>query len=137
MYLHENVVVSCHKPYFTNTHVNRSITDLTTTVDRPFILRGAHGRRGEVGWFDAVLLDVALCADESATALLRAEGVGGTACDGLLADAGTVLILSSNLGGRGVRKDEEDGDRRPGEDDGGEDLHLAWRAISSRCNWDN
>lgn len=96
-----------------------------TTVDGPFILRCAHGRRRKIGWFDAVLLDVALRANESATTLLRAEGVGGTACDGLLADAGTVLVLSPNLGGRGVGKDEEDGDRRPGEDDGGEDLHLA------------
>ena len=72
-----------------------------------------------------MLLDVARRANEPATALLRAEGVGGTACDGLLADAGTVLVLSPNLGGRGIGKEEEDGDRRPGEDDGGEDLHLA------------
>lgn len=57
-----------------------------------------------------MLLDVARRANEPATALLRAEGVGGTACDGLLVDAGTVLILSPNLGGRGVGKDEEDGD---------------------------
>ena len=57
-----------------------------------------------------MLLDVARRADEPATALLRAEGVGGTACDGLLVDAGTVLILSPNLGGRGIGKEEEDGD---------------------------
>lgn len=57
-----------------------------------------------------MLLDVALRANESATTLLRAEWVGGTACDGLLADAGTVLVLSPNLGGRGIGKEEEDGD---------------------------
>lgn len=49
--------------------------NLTATIDRPLVLRGAHGSRGEVGRFDAVLLDVALRADQAAAALLRAEGI--------------------------------------------------------------
>ena len=122
-------MILCHKPISTSKFacqsIDQLITELTTAVDRPFILRCAHGRGRKIRWFDAVLLDVARRAEESATALLRAEGVGGTACDGLLADTGTVLILIAHLSGRGVGKDEEGGDRRPREDDGGEDVHLA------------
>ena len=100
-----------------------SITELTSAIDRPLVLCGAHGRTGEGGWFDAVLLDVARRADQAAAAPLRAEGIGRATCECLLVDAGAILVHGSYLGG-GVGQDEEDGDRRPGEDDGGEDLHC-------------
>ena len=79
-----------------------SITKLTSAIDRPLVLRGAHGRTGEGGRIDAVLLNVARRADQAAAAPLGAEGIGRTACECLLADAGAILVHGSHLGGRGV-----------------------------------
>ena len=94
-----------------------STTKLTSAIDRPLVLCCAHGRTGEGGRFDAVLLDVARRADQAAAAPLRAEAIGRATCECLLVDAGAILVHGSYLGG-GVGQDEEDGDRRPGEDDG-------------------
>ena len=52
-----------------------------------------------------MLLDVARRADEPATALLRAEGVGGTACDGLLADVAQIAARADDADEAQLRAD--------------------------------